>query len=43
MSAAIRSTTLCHTNPNNSVSQDTLRLLEKEVTTPKPVSAYNNA
>ena len=43
MSAAIRSTSLYHTNPNNSVSQDTLRLLEKEVATPKPVSACNNA
>ena len=41
MSAAIRSTTLCHTNPENSVNQDTLRLLEKEVAIPKPVSACN--
>lgn len=28
----------CHNDPKDSVSADTLRLLEKEVATPKPVS-----
>lgn len=38
LSAAILSTTPCHTDPQNSINPDTLRLLQKEVATPKPVS-----
>ena len=39
LSAAIVSASQGHSDPENSISPDTSRLLEKEVATPKPVSA----
>ena len=41
LSAAIISASQGHSDPENSISPDTLRLLQKEVATPKPVSAKN--
>ena len=38
LSAAIVSASQGHSDPENSINPDTLRLLEKEVATPKPVS-----
>ena len=38
--SAIVSASQGHSDPENSISPDTLRLLEKEVATPKPVSAH---